>query len=1638
MSSKDFSERLENGEVKACDVSHSDPLHVFQSLDKVSKERSKKLSIEEIYQRKTQLEHILLRPDTYIGSIEPHTDLIWVYDGESERMVQRNITYVPGLYKIFDEIIVNAADNKQRDPKMNCIQVNINPEKNEIKVWNNGKGIPVVEHKVEKMFVPELIFGTLLTSSNYDDSERKVTGGRNGYGAKLCNIFSKKFTVETSSREYRKKFNQTWRDNMTKSEKPVISPSSDEDYTCVKFTPDLSKFGMTELDKDIVALMCRRAYDIAGTCPGVKVYLNGKRIHVDGFRSYIDLYTKDMNNEDGEPLNIVYERPHARWEVAVTVSERGFQQVSFVNSIATIKGGRHVDYVTEALVEKIIDIVKRQLKKTGQTIRPFQVKNHMWVFLNCLIENPTFDSQTKENMTLPPKSFGSKCTVSDKFLGLMAKSGIVDRVMQWMKFKAQAQLNKQCHSTKHSKLRGVPKLEDANEAGTKNSHRCTLILTEGDSAKTLAVAGFSIVGRDYYGVFPLRGKLLNVREASHKQIMGNAEINHLIKILGLQYKRKYETEEDLRSLRYGKVMIMTDQDQDGSHIKGLVINFIHHNWPSLIRHNFVEEFITPIVKVTKGNQEKPFFSLPEYEKWKAETNNWHTWKIKYYKGLGTSTAKEAKEYFSDMRRHRIRFRYDGNDDDKALELAFSKKKVEDRKDWLTSWMQVRKSQRLANQPETYLYKEDTTAVTYKEFVDKELVLFSNMDNERSIPSLVDGLKPGQRKVLFTCFKRNDKREVKVAQLAGSIAEMSAYHHGEVSLMSTIVNLAHNFVGSNNINLLMPIGQFGTRLMGGKDAASARYIFTRLSPIAKALFPQEDEACLNHLFDDNQKIEPEWYCPIVPMVLVNGAEGIGTAWSTKVPNFNPRQLVDNIRRLIRDEPLVPMQPWYKNFKGELVNLGSGRYACFGEVGLLDDGRLEISELPIGVWTQHYKESVLEVMLYGAENKQPLIQDYKEYHTDTTVRFIVQISPDKLAQVQREGVHKVFKLQNFINTTQMVLFDAEGCLRRFDSAEEILRSFYVAEASRLRNQARFILEKIEGIIKIENLKKQDIVKQLVDRNYDPDPVKAWKDKQLQPTSDELLEEEDEPTSDEMPESPVDIRLRNYDYLLSMAVVRLSLEEKDKLLRDRDCKVEQLEALRQKTPKDLWLEDLDKFIVELDDMEAKERREERIVDDGGSRMGNKGKRGKGGGRFAAKKTNANDTLPSEDAIRIEPLVTDDIRLKVEKAAHAKQRVVLLKEAELRGDTEALDILKGRKKKIKKEEGIGGGDATSTGVKSKRTAKKGEAKAKPEKDDNNVAAEEAASDKDDSTDEVVRPIRSVRKRQTLDFILSDGESDAASGSSLLVGGNSDTYGSDPFGVKEEAKSTASNGTILVKAENELQSLASLKRRKVNRLMESDDSDFEMVDCSSDSTFEPTEKRKRATPKKKESPPTAPIKGAPKRQRKKPLLLTNSSDGDDDAVGKKEIVKQPARRKKEPPKGDSNQPADPFEVKTKPDNVSRAKKEARKRPGVGAKKISKPKATPPSKSSDGSNSNTDDPENTKKAKGATATSSKRKGRSATTQGGSKQAMGTAAKTSGGEAERQSSIGSKKTSQELEESIIQFDDANNSVVRFVEESDESA
>lgn len=978
----------------------------------------------------TQLQHIIKRPDTYIGSIERTLQHMWVYSSVSDGMEYREVSFVPGLYKIFDEIVVNAADNKQNDKNMDEIRVTCDRESGVISVWNNGRGIPIEMHSKEKIYVPELIFGHLLTSSNYDDTQQKVTGGRNGYGAKLCNVFSTEFTLETQDSHQKKRYKQTWTDNMSKMGKSKITEAKGEDFTKVTFKPDYAKFGMDGMDDDFEALVKRRVYDLAGTAR-VAVKLNGTRIPIRNFKKYMEMYTKAIRRERGDdgPAgkdDIITCSPDPRWEIGFAVSDGAFQQVSFVNSIATTSGGTHVNYIADQICNKLADQVKKK-NKNGATLKTAQIRNHIFVFVNALIVNPAFTSQTKEQLTTKASQFGSKCVLEEDFYKKILKTEVMSNILHFAQQKAD-QMLKKTDGGRRTRMNN-PKLTDANKAGTRDGHHCTLILTEGDSAKGLAMAGRAVVGPDLFGVFPLRGKLLNVRDASFEQIAKNQEIQNIKNFMGLQHKKEYT---ETKGLRYGHLMIMTDQDHDGSHIKGLLINFLQAQFPSLLKiPEFLIEFITPIVKVWKGDPKNPtksrsFFTIPEYEAWKEEHRHERGWDHKYYKGLGTSSTEDAEIYFRDLDRHLKEFHTMQENEAQLIDLAFSKKKADERKEWLRQY-----------KPGTFL-DHSVSKITYTDFINKELILFSMADNIRSIPSVVDGLKPGQRKVLYTCFRRNLKKDMKVIELAGHVSGMTAYQHGDVSLQQTIVGLAQSFVGSNNVNCLEPSGNFGSRLQGGSDCASARYIYTRLSPFARRVFHSADEPLLTYLEDDGAKIEPEVYMPVVPMVLVNGADGIGTGWSSSIPNYNPEDIVANLRRMMDGEPTQPMQPWFRGFTGEITAIGGDRYKFSGIIKETGEKEVEITELPIRTWTQDFKDKLEDII--KAEKTPAFIKDYKDYNTHTKVHFIIQMDEKHLKSAVEEGLEDKFKLTRTLATTNLVAFDPEGRITKYASIDDILKEFF----------------------------------------------------------------------------------------------------------------------------------------------------------------------------------------------------------------------------------------------------------------------------------------------------------------------------------------------------------------------------------------------------------------------------------------------------------------------------------------------------------------------------------------------------------------------------------------------------------------------
>lgn len=1116
------------------------------------------------YKKLSHVEHVFQLPDSYVGSVEA-TDLETYIVTEDDSVVKKKIVYVPALYKIYDEIIVNAEDQYVRvkgikGSLVSRINIRIDQEENCISVLNDGKGIDIVKLKEYNVYPAEMIFGELLTSSNYDKDEEKVTGGKNGYGAKLTNIFSTKFIVETVDSKRKLKFTQTYTNNMQQKTTPLIEKYSGTPFTQITFYPDLERFNLPKISDDMVGLMKKRAFDVAAwTNESVTVTYNGTVVDCANFKEYADLF---LGSEEIRPR--VYKRFNSNWEVIATynVSE-DFEQISFVNGINTIRGGKHVDYISNQICKMIAESIS---KKRKLNIKPVYVKNQLMLFVKATIVNPSFDGQTKETLTTSQSKFGSTCVIDQKFIQELLKTGIEDRIVQHAEYKNNKSFKK-TDGKKTTSVRGIPKLCDANKAGGRYSKKCTLILTEGDSAKTMAIAGLSEVGRDYYGVFPLRGKLLNVKDADMSQIVKNQEICYIKKILGLKSGETYSDSDDKPwPLRYGKLIIMTDQDVDGSHIKGLVMNVFHSHWRSLLQMNFITSLLTPIVKVIKLRKKIAFYTLTDYEHWKKKNNNGKGWRVKYYKGLGTSTTKEAKEYFKDMKL--VTYNWDNINSDNAIDLAFNKSRADDRKAWLNGYNH------------NVILDSNNADVTYDDFIHKDFIHFSNYNLIRSIPSIMDGLKPSQRKILFCCFKRNLVKEIKVAQLAGYVSENAAYHHGETSLQDTIIGLAQDFVGSNNMNLLMPNGTFGSRLQGGKDAASSRYIYTCMNPLTSLLYKKEDSAILNFLDDDGLSIEPNYYAPILPSLLINGAKGIGTGYSTTVPMFNPLDIANNLKLRIHQKDMVPMKPWFRDFKGTIVELEHGNFMTKGSYTMINANTIRITELPIGTWTDKYKEFLESIIVDSKSSKKKcILKSYVDHSTDADVDFVLKFDYKDVLKLRKEpsvggidGIEKALKLtsKKATNFNNIHLYNPEGRIHKYKGANEIIEDFYKVrrklyverrdyhlnllekDMQLISERVRFILEIIEGTIDLRNKKNSEVDSTLSEKNY-----------------------------------PKLGASTNYDYLVKLPLQSLTQEKVDELKKERDEKQSELETLQGTTAEMMWLSEIDEFVTAYKKSEIKRKK-------------------------------------------------------------------------------------------------------------------------------------------------------------------------------------------------------------------------------------------------------------------------------------------------------------------------------------------------------------------------------------------------------------------------------------------------------------------
>jgi DNA topoisomerase-2 len=1091
-------------------------------------------------------EAVLKRPDMFVGPAEPREESELLFQ-EDENVVQyTEWTQSPILRKIFDEVFVNAIDAASRDESLRKITVTF--ELGLITIENDGRGIPVKLFKDSGRFIPEVIFSELNAGSNFEDSGKRLAGGRNGVGVVCANVWSTEFSIQIQDSDSQSNFSQNFSNNMRDRSVPEVKEKNGKrrGSVSVSFRPDYTRLGIDPVaDASLLSQLFRTRCREGAVCvrPGVAIFYNGAKLP-DSVQEYAmvimgckdkvkDLVKDEVGTQGSAHMSVIYSRR----------SVHSPECVAFVNGIKCSLG-THVRQVMDKICKAA------QSKATGDLhVRPQTVRDIMGVVITCRIPDPAFTSQSKESLSTPAKSFGFIYdTLGTRAVTKLQRMGIFDDIFQR---ETDRDIAATVRKTQVPKCKDV--LIDKYDPAImcrSDPMSCTLILTEGDSAKELAVAGLSVLGRDHYGIFPLRGVLLNVRNVPLKKSLENKEIANMLRILNVAPGRPSE------GLRYGRLAIMSDQDLDGAHIAALIINCIHYLVPDLLiaRPDFLCRIVTPLLRAThsRTGEVLSFFSQQELDVW-LQLPGRQQYKLKYYKGLGTNSALEAKEIFSDLERHTVTLEPTENTG-KVVSKFFDESKVSERKQMLTEDYDAK-----------LCVDYSASTVGIDAFLEKEVVHFSQYHVRRAIASAIDGLTPARRKVLFYFLSMPSGKEYKVAQAAAGVAQKTSYHHGEVSLVECIVGSAQDHVGTNNVALLEPLGQFGSRHVKPSTHAAARYIFTRAAPIARALFPNEDLPVLVYAMEEGDAVEPRHYVPVLPVVLLNGATGIGTGFSTCVPSFSLKSLAVAARSMMKGEPLQPLIPQFEGFQGS-VEVTSKGVLTKGSFDREDDYTIIVTELPVGRWTESLLSELKGTADGGKDSSHvtnralrnlPPVVSVANLSTDTRVMVRVTFS-EIITDKTDEELASAFRLSTTIPSTFMYLFGEDEVLIRFEDYADIIKAhgkarlelYSLRRAHQLREmatraatqkqKATFIRHIINGEIQLKGQSEAELVTQLLELGL-------------------------EALSSSPGSSP------GYEHLLSMSFRVATAEHIAKIELEVLKQLSALEKLEKQTPSDLWEEDL-----------------------------------------------------------------------------------------------------------------------------------------------------------------------------------------------------------------------------------------------------------------------------------------------------------------------------------------------------------------------------------------------------------------------------------------------------------------------------------
>ena len=1101
------------------------------------------------YKTLTDIEHVYIRPDTYIGSdnISEQNELI--YDSEINKIVSSTVELPEGIKRLYLEILSNAGDNcdVSRRAGLDPQKIEVYMDNNQIKIKNYGLHIPVKKICLEKtqggsnvvdynenkdndfFWLPEFIFGQFRTSNNYDKDKKNMgnVAGRNGYGAKLVNIFSKKFNVSVCDPEEGKIFTGRWQNNMYKdseNKKPDIEIKEGEykyGWVEISYILDFQRFKLQEYSSKDIQLFSKIALDFSFTCK-IKIIFNDKTLDFRSIRDYAKLYwdneivdhkntlvaykwakksNEKLTNSGKEKKILEAKSPDdiPELEILILDTPDNGRCVSYVNGLITSDGGAHVNAVQIPIFKYLTKLLNEGKKKQDKkfNISPKNIRPHLSFIVNARVGNPAYNSQSKTKLTSPNISF----SFGDNELKKFNDWEIIGRLRAEME--AIAYKNASDSDGKKRKHIEMDSGEDAGDAGTKNSMKCSLFLVEGKSAANYPQKRICMLkgGKKFNGYMPLKGKFLNVTKASTVKYSGNKVISSIKQIIGLREGVDYTLDHNIETLRYGFIILTVDADDDGMHIMAHLLNFFREKFPGLLKRNMIGYLRTPMVKVFKNNKIlHRFFNQKAFESWSKTAKNKSTLNIKYYKGLGTSNDKDIEDDL--VHAPTIVCFYD-DECVKNFNVAFHEDNAEERKKWIVKWRDVSQVDDIisVNISEISNSEEAIKAQDISQFLNRELVSYSVASLFRAIPSEYDHLKESQRKALYSAlvyFNYDPKKgkSIKTGRFANKAADMSHYHHGEKSLTDTIIKMAQDFTGSNNFGYFKKDGQFGTRADGGENAADARYSETHLTWWVPFVYQKESIDLIERRKVEDEDAEPLWLPGVIPMGIVNGTNGIATGWSTSSPSHNPLDVIKWYKTRCTDVDPEPISPWFDDYAGrmEIVDRNNkGEKTIITEEEILptdintknpitsptrllhqiDDDDKEIDRENLAIF-RHAKNSKYTLKTYGKyevtkfhKNDGPVITitelpiktwigRYRkwlesELHKKGPDKYIFDMVDSSTTEKPHFEIHWNSRVKEFnYNTLHLIrnfglsnitLIDHDGFPTKYDSIENVMEKYYI---------------------------------------------------------------------------------------------------------------------------------------------------------------------------------------------------------------------------------------------------------------------------------------------------------------------------------------------------------------------------------------------------------------------------------------------------------------------------------------------------------------------------------------------------------------------------------------------------------------------